>query len=238
MEPLPLLLGGFAVLLAIISQLLTGFGFAMVLVPLLLLMIDPADAVVSAALLGTVLTSLQTVKDRSHVDRRMASALLAWSLAGLPLGLLAMTLLSAEALKWTVVGVVLLALLVVMRGIALKDSPVNSAIAGVTSGALLTSTGINGPPLVALIRSSQGSLLRYRATLAAVFCGQGWLGLAMFAWADRVNATTLRLFAVGLIAMPVGILIGERLFKYVDAQRMRRGIVGMLMFSLLFVVLR
>src|SRR5690606_4052592 len=129
MEPLILLLGGFAVLLAVISQLLTGFGFAMVLVPLLLLMIDPADAVVTAAMLGTLLTSLQTVKDRSHVDRRMTSALLAWSLAGLPLGLLAMTLLSAEALKWAVVGVVLLALLIVMRGTVLKNTPVSSAIA-------------------------------------------------------------------------------------------------------------
>lgn len=238
MENSSLLLGGLAVLLAVVSQLLTGFGFAMVLVPLLLLMVDPADAVVATALLGTLLTTLQTLRDRSHVDRPMATSLMGWSLIGLPLGVLAMGVLSAEALKWTVVGVVLLALYIIMRDVAFRNTRANSAMAGLASGALLTSTGINGPPLVALVRSSQDSVLRYRATLAAVFCGQGWLGLGMFAMAGRINTTTLSLLAAGLVALPVGILIGERLFRYVDARRLRRGIVAMLLLSLAFVVFR
>lgn len=238
MDPLFLLLGGLAVLLAVVSQLLTGFGFAMVLVPLLLLMVDPADAVVTTALLGTLLTTLQTFRDRSHVDRPMATSLMAWSLAGLPLGVLAMSVLSDENLKWTVVGVVLLALYVILRDVAFPRSRTSSALAGLSSGALLTSTGINGPPLVALVRSNQDSVLRYRATLAAVFCGQGWLGLGMFAMAGRVNAAALSLASAGLLALPVGILIGERLFKYVDARRLRRGIVAMLLLSLAFVVFR
>jgi len=238
MEPLSLLLGGLAVLLAVVSQLLTGFGFAMVLVPLLLLMVAPADAVVTTALLGTLLTTLQTLRDRSHVDRPMAASLMVWSLVGLPLGVLAMGILSAEALKWTVVGVVLLALYIILRDVAFRKTRTNSALAGLSSGALLTSTGINGPPLVALVRSNQDSVLRYRATLAAVFCGQGWLGLGMFALAGRINATTLNLSATGLVALPLGILIGERLFRHVDAQRLRRGIVAMLLLSLAFVIFR
>lgn len=238
MENTSLLLGGLAVLLAVVSQLLTGFGFAMVLVPLLLLMVDPADAVVATALLGTLLTTLQTLRDRSHVDRSMAAGLMGWSLIGLPLGVLAMGIIPAEALKWAVVGVVLLALYIIMRDVAFSNTRANSAMAGLASGALLTSTGINGPPLVALVRSSQDSVLRYRATLAAVFCGQGWLGLGMFAMAGRINATTLSLLAAGLVALPVGMLIGERLFRHVDARRLRRGIVAMLLLSLAFVVFR
>src|SRR5690606_12874622 len=218
--------------------LLTGFGFAMVLVPVLLLLVAPADAVVTTALLGTLLTTLQTLRDRTHVDRSMATSLMGWSLIGLPLGVLAMSVLSAEALRWTVVGVVLLALLVILRDVAFRNTRSNTALAGLSSGALLTSTGINGPPLVALVRSNQDSVLRYRATLAAVFCGQGWLGLGMFALSGKINATTLSLSASGLVALPFGILIGGRLFKYVDAQRLRRRIVAMLLLSLAFVVFR
>lgn len=238
MEHLSFVLGGLAVLLAVISQLLTGFGFAMVLVPLLLLLVAPADAVVTTALLGTLLTTLQTLRDRTHVDRPMARSLMAWSLIGLPLGVLAMSVLSAEALRWTVVGVVLMALVVILRNVAFSNTRANAALAGLSSGALLTSTGINGPPLVALVRSNQASMLRYRATLAAVFCGQGWLGLALFGLSGKINATSLSLSASGLVALPIGVVIGERLFKYVDAQRLRRGIVAMLLLSLAVVVFR
>ncbi len=238
MDLLSIAIGVFAVFLAVISQLITGFGFAMVLVPLLMLSVGAADAVVTTALLGAVLTSFQTLRDRQHIDRRRALTLLLWSLAGLPLGVLALNYLSAETLKWTVVGAVIIALLIVMTGVSLKSGRFNSALAGVSSGTLLTSTGINGPPLVALIRSSQKSVLQYRSTLAAVFCGQGWLGLAMLAGAGKVNATTLSLSGAGLLAMPLGIVVGERLFKHVDAERMRLGIIIMLMLCLAVVVLR
>lgn len=63
-------------------------------------------------------------------------------------------------------------------------------------------------------------------------------GLAMFAVAGRINATPLSLLAAGLVALPVGFLIGEQLFRYVDTLRLRPGIVAMLLLSLAFVVFR
>lgn len=238
MDPFTLVLGASAIFIAVISQLLTGFGFAMVLVPLLMLSLGPADAVVITTLLGAVLTTFLVVRDRQHIDRRRAATLLAWSLAGLPLGVLALDSLAAATLKWSVVGVVAASLLIVLSGVSLRSGRLNSAFAGISSGTLLTSTGINGPPLVALVRSSQKSVLQYRSTLAAVFCGQGWLGFSMFAMTGKLNTVTLSLSGVGLLAMPLGILVGERLFKHVDAGRLRIGIIVMLILSLLAVVLR
>lgn len=227
-----------AVFLAVVSQLLTGFGFAMVLIPLLMLSIPPADAVVVTAVLGTILTSIQTVRDRDHIDKPMASSLLTWSLIGLPIGVLVLKLLPAEILKWVVISAVAAALVVVARGVAIERSRVSSALAGLASGALLTSTGINGPPIVALVRSLPGTVRNYRATIAAIFCVQGWLGISLFALAGQFKPQTLMLASTGLLALPAGIWVGEHLFRYVNPERLRWGIIGMLVLCLTFLMWR
>ena len=239
MDLLSLAFGAAAIFIAIISQLLTGFGFSMVLMPLLILgSLGPAEAVVVTTSLAAMLTTVLTIRDRKHIDRQLAVKLLAWSLAGLPLGVLALNTLSPALLKWAVVLAVSIALLVVLSGVSLRNGRISSAFAGFTSGVMLTSTSINGPPLVALVRASQTSVMSYRATLSAVFCGQGWLGVLLLTMAGKLNTATLSLSGLGLLAMPLGILVGERLFRYVDAQRMRVGIIILLILSLLGVILQ
>lgn len=226
-----------AVFLAIVSQMLTGFGFAMVLIPLLMLAsAPPAQAVVVTALLSTILTSIQTIRDRDHIDTAMAGSLLLWSLMGLPLGVLVLKLLPAEVLQWVVISVVAAALLVVAGGVVIQRNRVSSAVTGLVSGVLLTSTGINGPPIVALVRSLPGTVRNYRATIAAIFCAQGWLGICLFVLAGQFSRETLLLATSGLVALPLGITVGERLFRYVNPERLRWGIMGMLTLCLVFLI--
>lgn len=233
-----LLLACAAVFLAVVSQLLTGFGFAMVLIPLLMLRIPPAEAVMVSAMLGAVLTLIQAIRDREHIDRPMASSLLTWSLIGLPIGVLVLKWLPAAILKWVVILAVFAALYVVVRGLAIPRSRLSSALTGLISGTLLTSTGINGPPVVAFVRTLPGTVRQYRATIATIFCVQGWLGVFLFAVSGQLERHTLGLAGVGLLVMPVGIFVGEHLFQYVNPQRLRWGIIGMLVLCLGFLMFR
>src|SRR5690606_34065565 len=168
------------------------------------------------------------------IDRPMASSLLVWSLIGLPIGVLVLKLLPATILKWVVITAVFAALYVVVRGLAIKRSRVSSALTGLISGTLLTSTGINGPPVVAFVRSLPGTVRQYRATIAAIFCAQGLLGVSLFAVTGQLSRHTLGMAGVGLLVMPIGIFVGEHLFQYVNPQRLRWGIIGMLVLCLSF----
>ena len=115
MDSITLLVALGASFLAVISQLLTGFGFAMVLVPLLMLRTAPAEAVVISAMIGALLTTVLVVRDRHHVHVPIARSLTMWSIAGLPVGVLILNVLPPAALKWTIIIVVAVIIDVIRR---------------------------------------------------------------------------------------------------------------------------
>ena len=83
---------------AAMVRIAAGFGFALVAVPPLALLLDPVSAVVVAATLAVPLNLWVMARDRAHVDRRGASLLVVCTLAGVPFGLWALNVLSESTL--------------------------------------------------------------------------------------------------------------------------------------------
>src|SRR5262245_36670150 len=132
------LIAAFAILLvASFAQAVTGFGFALVAVPLLALATDPRRAVVAAGLVSMGGTVLAVVRERAHVRWRTVAGLLACALAGVPLGLLALRLASARVLTALIAIGVLACTVLVWREVRLRDpGPATVAAVGVMVGAL------------------------------------------------------------------------------------------------------
>lgn len=224
---------GASVIVAAVSQIVTGFGFAIVLVPLLLFWAAPAQAIALAALLGAVLTTAVSLREHAYVQRKVALLLFASSLPGLPLGIAALGWLPLAWLKALVAAVVVCAVVVVLRrGIALGRAAALTALAGLLSGILLTATGMNGPPLVAAMRARGHGEREYRATLAAVFSAQGWIGFVLLALAGKVQPATLGLAGIGLLALVPGMALGAKAAERLDAGRVRQAIIVMLVVCL------
>lgn len=237
MSELPLLVvAAGASLLGTLSQLLTGFGFAMVVVPMLLLVASPAQAVSVSIMLGCVTCLIMVWRDRQHVDRNKFKELLLGSVIGLPLGAAALRLLPDHVLKWIIVGSVLGALLVVAANLSLRNRRSTSTAIGLLSGSLLTISGVNGPPLVALLRANNYSPSVYRATIAAIFSIQNVIGVGLLIGTAQVTTTVLAMFATGLAVMPAGYWLGERLFQRINAQQLRKGIILMMLICLVTVL--
>lgn len=218
-----------AVTFAAASQVITGFGFAIVLVPLLLFWLEPAQAIALTTVLGAVLTTLFSIRERAFVQSSRVMLLLGSSLFGIPLGIVALNVLPLSLLKWLVAAVVVCAIVVVLGGLAFGKGRAATALAGTLSGVLLTSTGMNGPPLVAVMRAGGYSERQYRATLSAVFCGQGWIGFLVLAAATKVETATLGLAGVGVLALPLGLAVGSKALNRLNAKHVKLTIVLMLL---------
>jgi uncharacterized membrane protein YfcA len=225
-------LGAFAIAaLAAFAQSVSGFGSALVAVPLLSVLAGPRTAVVTITALSIAMTALATVRERRHVQWRVAGTLAAAGLIGMPVGLVLLTSLGARALTLVIAALVLVVTVMLARGWSAHPGPWARRSAGVLSGAMLTSTGMNGPPLVITLQALRLRSDAFRATLQAVFCAQDVAAVAGFVAVGQLNRTVLVAVAAGLPGLPLGWLLGDRVFTRIDQDVFRRVVLGMLVVS-------
>lgn len=225
-----LLVGTFFIfVLAGIAQATTGFGSALVAVPLIALQTEPSTAVVAVTVAGVVLVALASFTQREHVVRPVAVRLSIAGFIGLPAGLAALTWLSADLLT-VIIGVTLLAVVSsIFFGLRISHTTSAQWAAGVVSGSLLSSTGMNGPPLVLILQAMQVSTRQFRATLQVVFLLQEIAALVGFIILGQVDRLVLTMALVGIPAMPLGWWLGDRIFARISPGLLRRLVlVGLL----------
>jgi uncharacterized membrane protein YfcA len=213
-------------------QSATGFGFALVSAPILFALLGPQEAVAAGAIVGLLLNglTLATERRRPQVLVREASVLVAWSVPGIVLGVLALRHVSREPLSIVVA-------LAVIAGLALRvRSRRADAVAqprawhlplgGVTAGALGTSTSLNGPPLIFCLLARRPSPGQMRDTLAAIFLAESLLGLPALLLSDTF--TTPRALLLLLAAGLAGQLLGRRAFAWLHGERYENAVLVVL----------
>ncbi|MGK5741912.1 sulfite exporter TauE/SafE family protein [Micromonospora sp. URMC 103] len=217
------------VLVGAFAQAVSGFGYALVTVPLLAATIDPRAAVVVSALTSIGLTLTAAVRERAYARWRVAALLNGTALLGLPLGLLVLARAPERVLSALIAVVVLGCVALVGLGVRMRTGPVGLGAVGVLVGVLTAATGTNGPPLVAAFHSLGYDPRTFRATVAATFAGTGLMGLGGFVLAGQVHADLVRISLVALPAVPLGWWLGNRLFHRIDPVVFRRIVlVGLL----------
>lgn len=225
-----------AFLLAGAAQSLTGFGSSLVAAPLLALVVGTHTTVVAVTLVSVVLTGWASVRERAHVDVGAAVHLSVVGLIGLPIGLLLLTWATSDVLRVLMAVTVLAALLPIALRIRLPNNPMAMSVAGVTSGALLTSTGMNGPPLVLALVARDLEPRRFRSTLQHVLCFQDVAAVIGFVIVGALSRDAGVLAAAGVVASPLGWLLGDQLFHRISPVAFRRVLVAGLTASALMLI--
>jgi uncharacterized membrane protein YfcA len=196
---------------AALCQSLTGFGFALVMVPLLSLAWDVKSAVVTSTVLGTVVLLPLLFEARRHVRLATAAALVTGSLAGVPAGILLLDWIDPEALK-ILVGVTVVAASVLVYRVrevrATRAGVIPAVAAGAVSGILGGSTSMSGPPAVLYLLGTEKDVEAFRGTILAFFLPMGLVTIAGLAAVGRVTPDVVRTSVIALPALVVGLVIG------------------------------
>ena len=199
-----------AMVIAAGIQVTMGFGFALVAIPIVAVVEDPKVAVVLITAVGVPITLWNTYRWRRHLRVREMLTVAGASLVGMPLGALVLTRAPDRALTLAIGIVVLVLTAWLWRGLRLPPGPRTEISAGVTSGALATSTGTNGPPLVIAFQATGMERDEFRATLAGCFLVQGVVAFTIFAANGLVTDEVGRALVVAMPAVVAGTLMGER----------------------------
>jgi uncharacterized membrane protein YfcA len=219
---------------AAFGQTVTGFGFSLLAVPSLGLVIDPKEAVAVATMLLVVNSALLAWGERHYIDRRAVRLLLLGALPGLPVGLVLLAAMPVVALRFALASAILAAVAILASGVQLSSSRASVELsAGFAAGVLTTSLSANGPPTALVLQARGLAPHAFRPTTSAVLGLTSAVGVALFGFAGRLTDEVLGVTVVAIPAMILGWSIGLRVRRYVAPVAFRRLILGLLVLAAL-----
>ena len=213
------------------AQAATGFGFALVGVPLLALALDAHTAVVVITAVDLVLTTMIAIREWSHIEWRSVWVVTAASFLGIPVGLYVLATFEERLLNAVIAVVVLAFAALIAFGLKVSRGPRTEIAAGISSGILLASTGMNGPPLVAAFQVMGLSPRRFRATLQAAFTAQAIVVVTGFALTNQFTGPSITVAVTAIPALIIGWVIGDKLFHRLAGPQFRRLVLATLVAS-------
>lgn len=219
---LALLLG--VALVAGLARGFSGFGAALIFVPLASAIVGPRLAVPVLLVVDAVAAAGMIPNGWRLADRREVAIMSAGALAGVPLGTLALASMDAQTLRWAIILVVAALLALLMSGWRYRGRttvPLTvavGAIAGVFSGAAQT----GGPPVVAYWLGGAAGRQKVRANIVLYFAIATVFSIVSYLWNGLIVAEVLWLSLLTGPAFGLGLYVGSRMFGLADEDVFRR----------------
>ena len=194
---------------AAFGQTVAGFGFSLLAVPPLSMVIDVKDAIAVSVVLLIVNSAMLGWGERDHIEWRAVRSLLTGAVFGLPLGLLVVTVMSVRGLRITLAIAIFLSVAFLVTGFESSGAGRRVEwIGGFFCGLLTTSLNTNGPPAVVALQARTLTPEQFRPTTSAVLGLTSAVGAVLFAVAGRMNGDVLAVCVLALPAMLIGWRVG------------------------------
>ena len=218
-------------MLASAVQAGTGFGFALLAIPFLMFWHDLPTSIVIISIAGGISTTQASIRDRHYIDIPLVVTYSAAALIGMPLGVLLLQKMSADLMNAIVGVAVLMSVAALHYGHKLPGRSSTHYAAGLLSGTMMTSTGINGPPVVIALHSANLGQRAFRGSLSLIFTIHRLCALLMLWWSSLLHWEGIRLALLGLPAILIGWELGNQVFIRLDQARFKRIVEVMLVLS-------
>ncbi len=213
-------------------QGLSGFGSALVAMPLLLLFLPGRMAVPFCILMGLVITFQLGIGLKRHLDVRKIAPLFLGCLPGIICGTLLLknmdNLFISKALGFILVAYSLFQILIKQKQIRLN--PLWGIVAGFLTGVIGAAFSAGGPPTIIYTSLNRWDKDSIKATLTGFFFLTGILIAAAHALAGITTLAVLKLFLASIPFAATGTLAGTVLYRKISYHGYLRLIYLLLLF--------
>jgi uncharacterized membrane protein YfcA len=234
-----LLLVSAVVVLAAVLRGFTGFGFALVAVPVFSLIMPPTEAVVLSALLTLTISLIGVRSYWGVVPLKPMWPLVLMALVGTVAGAWVVTRISASHFQfWAGLSVIFAWLgMACFRPLQRPLHPIFAWLTGLLSGLMNGALAIPGPPMIIYAMLQEPQPHRSRALLMTFFLAASVLALVTYTVADFVNTRSVGYFLTALPALYAGDRLGYYLFRRFGSSLYRRiTLLGLLAMGLGIVI--
>ena len=202
----------------------SGFGAAMIMVPVISTIHAPMIAIPVLIMVDNVATLPLLPGAFRRCRWREVLPLTAGAFVILPIGLWVLLIVEAQVLKAVMCGLILCVVGLLAMGWRYYGSPsaMQSAVVGGGSGFFSGSVGLGGPPVILFWLGGQDNAALARANIIAFFGVSGFYSPVAL-WA--AGLLTMESVYIALTMLPpfaLGILVGARVFTFATEAFFRR----------------
>ena len=201
----------FGVFAAAILRGFTGFGFGLAAVPLLSIALPPAEVVPFVVVLQVVVGLGGLRSSWAQCDWRSIRRLVPGLLLGIPLGIMALSVLPANPVRLAIGLIVAASVLLLWRGARLSPRPSRllTGSVGLLSGIVSGLASMGGPPIVVYLLALGHAPIVVRATSMVFFMLSGMTSMVPMAATGLIDRQTLVWTAVSAPVLFLGSWIGN-----------------------------
>jgi uncharacterized membrane protein YfcA len=218
------------VFLAAIIRGYSGFGFSLLAITSLSLIMEPVEIVPSIFMLE-IAASLHLLPGiwREIHWRSLIPLILGCAIAT-PFGVAILATVPPAPMQIALAVFVLAATVLLWRGFALKKMPgtAGAVTAGAVGGFCNGAFGIAGPPVILFYFSSPAGHKMGRASLIAFFLATDLIGLPLLAREGLVTMDAFVRALLFLVPLMAGVWLGARSFKTTDPAKFRKVVLILL----------
>jgi uncharacterized protein len=214
---------GIAVIAGVVRGF-SGFGSALIYMPLISTVYGPRLAAPTLLLIDTICSLPFAVKAIPDCNWREVKPVTIAGALALPLGVATLVYVDPLALRWFIAALVLVAVGTLAVGWRYHGKPTVAAslgvgaIAGFSAGAVQ----IGAPPLLVYWLGGQNSATTVRANIMVYFIMQGALSIIAYIYSDLFTGPVLALSLLLALPFAVSLAVGARWFHGTSDQLYRR----------------
>ncbi|HTU02854.1 MAG TPA: sulfite exporter TauE/SafE family protein [Candidatus Sulfotelmatobacter sp.] len=215
--------------LATALQALTGFGFALIVMPLASMLLGIRTAAPLVALTALTLYAVNVIRYRESLSLGEVWRLAVASAAGVPVGVWVVARAN-ETLVKMLLGAVLIGYSLhsfVHSRPKARCAPPWAYLFGFLSGSLGGAYNTSGPPVVMYAVLRQWPKDEFRAALQTLFLVSGAMTVLWHALAHHFSTAVLGIYMWTPLALAAGLWAGIRVDRHVDRERFRLLVVAM-----------
>lgn len=210
----PLVLAVLIALAAGVVRGFSGFGSALIFVPLISALYDPARATPVFAVIDAALMAPMALRAFRRCDWPEVAPMAAATAAFTPVGVYALVVIEPVVLRWAIAAAVAVTLALLASGLRYRGRPPVAATlaVGAAAGVLGGAAQISGAPVAAFWLAGPGERGMIRANMIAVFALVSFVTLGSLLMAGLLTAEVLRLSLWLGPTYGLGIFLGARRF--------------------------
>lgn len=202
----------------------TGFGLALVAVPLIQFFMPVSDTAVFIAMINAIFSIIYFRRSREIVRDQPLGRMALWTGIGVAAGTLILKYINPAYIQLVWGVLIILIVIALARGVDFRINSDASALtlSGLLGGVLAGATGITGPPVAIILASLKTPKEKFNALISVFILFAVSYALVFYLISGLVRAETFLLALCSVPALLAGLYTGDRLVSRISQQSFTR----------------